>query len=237
MDNLERREILEKISYFLNEENPSTTEARVRGKLHQIATVNQEFILTARKDKEFKEILNNCDLNTADSMGIGFAFWRLGEKLKYRIAGIDLMWEILRIANDKKMKVFLAANSNGLSTWEETKEAINKIFPELQIEGVNLNKENPNCQLPITNYQIVFCNFGAPYQEKFLNSQKSDKIKLALGVGGSFDFITEKLKRAPLWMRKFGLEWLFRLIQQPKRIKRICRAVIIFPLKLIIIKK
>jgi N-acetylglucosaminyldiphosphoundecaprenol N-acetyl-beta-D-mannosaminyltransferase len=194
--------------------------------------------LQAQKDEEFKNILNSCDLNIADGAGIKFAFWKQGEKLKSRIAGADLMQEILRIAGDRGSGIFLVANKNGLSTWEETCDAILQRYPNLKIEGVNLDKNISGCGLQTTGCEIVFCNFGAPFQEKFLYSLKQvnyDKIRLVMGVGGSFDYLTGKMKRAPKWMRKIGLEWLFRLILGPKyRIKRIFKAIIIFPIKVII---
>jgi N-acetylglucosaminyldiphosphoundecaprenol N-acetyl-beta-D-mannosaminyltransferase len=77
------------------------------------------------------------------------------------------------------------------------------------------------------------CNFGAPWQEFFIRSQKNDIIKIGIGVGGTFDFWTGKVKRAPIFLRKIGLEWMWRLIQQPKRMRRIFRAVIIFPIRVI----
>lgn len=226
VDNLRKDEVLEKIENFLRED-----------KFHQIATINPEFILEAKKDKEFKSILNNCDLNIADGCGLKFAFWRRGQKLRARIAGVDLMRDILKIANDKNFKVFLVANNRGLSRWKEVRSGILKIYPKLDIEGADLDYKNSNFKLQITNYDVIFCNFGAPHQEKFLNSLKYAKIRLAMGVGGSFDFATGKLRRAPLWMRKIGLEWLFRFIQQPSRFRRIFNAVIIFPIKILFSKK
>jgi len=231
IDNLSRKEMLEKVKDFLNSDS-----------FHQIATVNPEFILKTQKDRGFKDILNSCDLNVADGFGIKLAFWRYGKNLKCRMAGIDLMMEILKVANEKKLKIFLATSSRGLSSWEETKEAINKKFPDLEINGVNISchseAEPKNLEiLRFAQDDIVFCNFGAPEQEKFLNSLKSAenaRIKLAIGVGGSFDYLTGKIRRAPKWMRQIGLEWLFRLILEPKyRFKRIWNAVIIFPIKII----
>ncbi len=222
VDNLEKKEILEKISHFLNEE-----------KFRQIATVNPEFILRAQKDEKFKNILNDCDLNVADGMGIEIAFWWLRSKLKNRLAGIDLMQEILKIANERKLKIFLAANRGGLGTWEEARGAILEKYPYLEVGGMNLERNNTEYRLSDAKYDVLFCNFGAPFQEKFLNSQKNGKIKLAVGVGGSFDYLTGKLKRAPKWMQFFGVEWLWRLMLQPKRIGRIFNAVIVFPIKLI----
>lgn len=223
VDNLDREEILEKISCFLSGEN-----------FHQVATVNPEFILEAQENEEFKGILNNCDLNIADGFGIKLAFFWLGKKLKCRITGIDLMWEILKIANAKKMKACLVANSNGLSTFQETKKSILKKYPDLIIDGTDVEKNNSSFSLKITDCDVLFCNFGAPFQEKFLDRKKNGTIKLAVGVGGSFDYITGKIRRAPLFMRKIGMEWLFRLWQQPKRIKRIWNAVVKFTFKIII---
>ncbi|MDO8529452.1 MAG: WecB/TagA/CpsF family glycosyltransferase, partial [bacterium] len=224
IDNLGKKEILEKVSDFLNEY-----------RFRQIATINPEIILAAQKDEEFKKILNNCDLNIADGAGVKFAFWRFGKRLKCRITGIDLMLEILKIANEKRLKIFLAANSDGLSAWEETRDAILNKYPSLRIEGENINIDYviSHQSSVIIDSNIIFCNFGAPYQEKFLNSAKGDKIRLTIGVGSGFDYLTGKLKRAPKWMRFFGFEWFWRLILQPKRIKRIFRAVIIFPIKII----
>jgi N-acetylglucosaminyldiphosphoundecaprenol N-acetyl-beta-D-mannosaminyltransferase len=247
IDNLSREETLEKISGFLTD-----------GKFHQIATVGPEFILEAQKNEEYKNILNNCNLNVADGFGIKCAFWRYGKKLKSRFAGVDLMQEILKIAEDRGLGVFLACRKDGLSNFQETKEAILKIYPGLIINGANLNPhpasevestlslrerglegegKNDYYKLQTINYKLILCNFGAPYQEIFLNSLKNDTIGIAMGVGGSFDFITGKVKRAPKFMRQIGLEWLWRLIKQPNRWKRIWNAVIVFPIKIILDKK
>jgi N-acetylglucosaminyldiphosphoundecaprenol N-acetyl-beta-D-mannosaminyltransferase len=221
VDNLDKSEILEKIRFFLSE-----------SKFHQIATINPEFILEAKKNQDFKDILNNCDLNVADGFGIRLAFWRFGKRLRCRLAGADLMMEILKIAGDLNLSIFLANKKDGLSSWEETRVAILKTYPNLKIYGANLENKPFSCSL-ITDPCILFCNFGAPHQELFINSQKCANIRLAMGVGGSFDFLTGKIQRAPHFMRKIGLEWLWRLIQQPKRMRRIFNAVVIFPIKII----
>lgn len=226
IDNLSRAKIFEKIESFL-----------AGDKMCQIATVNPEFILAAQQDEEFKNILNSCDLNVADGVGIWFAFLRFGTYLKTRIAGVDLMDEILKIAEKNNIKIFLAASSGGLSSWEEARDAIFQKYPKLQVSGANLSNNITGCKLPITDCSIILCSFGAPHQEKFLHSlksQKNDNIRLVVGVGGSFDYLTGKVKRAPRWMRQIGLEWLFRLLQEPRyRVKRIFNAVIIFPIKII----
>lgn len=226
IDNFSRAEILAKIKFFLQEK-----------KAHQIATINPEFILQAQKDNDFKNILNNCDLNVADGIGIWFAFLRQGKYLKNRLTGVDLMLEILKISAKKNLSIFLVSHSEALSSWEETRDVILKKYPNLKIAGIKIDKNSINSQLPVIDSSIVFCNFGAPQQEKLLYSlknQKNSKIRLLMGIGGSFDFLTGRIKRAPKCIRIAGLEWLWRFLQEPKyRAKRIFKAVIVFPIKII----
>jgi len=235
IDNFSKKEILEKIEFFLNEE-----------KLHQIATVNPEFILRAQKDSEFKSILNKTDLNVADGAGISYAFLRNGAHLENRIAGIDLMQEILQIADEKRLSLFLAIHRGGLSRFAEIKKTLNEKYPNIEIAGADVDPRKSKKMLAQIDHTLVFCNFGFPAQEKFINLLKNrqdaslqlkgsqGKIKIAMGVGGSFDFVTGKIQRAPLWMQQIGLEWLWRFIQEPRyRFKRIIRAVIVFPISIL----
>ena len=234
IDNFSGDEIEEKIKGFLKNE-----------RLNQIVTVNPEFIIEAQKDKDFKNAINKADLNVVDGVGIKFAFWRFGKSLKKRVAGVDLMWNILRIAEEEGSSVFLVANEDGISSWQDTAEAIKKSYPKLKISGINTGRsfcyfdsDIRDNIYKIKNYEILFCNFGAPDQDKFIASLKkrNKNIRLAMGAGGSFDFISGKIIRAPKWIRRVGLEWLWRLMMQPKRFKRIFKAIIIFPIKIVLNK-
>lgn len=227
IDNISKEEIFEKIEKYLSEP-----------RFRQIATVNPEFILEAQNNLIFKAVINCCSLNIADGFGITLAFWRYGKHLKYRMPGTDLMEEILRLADRKRLKLFLAVDKDGLSAFEEIRQTILKKYPDLTIEGADLDKDTDSCSA-IDKHDILFSNFGAPHQETFLNCQKNGTIRLAMGVGGGFDFLTGKTRRAPRFMRQIGLEWLWRAIQpQPwkfkiKRLKRIRNAIVIFPLKIL----
>lgn len=223
VDNLDKNEILARVSIFLQS-----------GKFHQVATVNPEFILTAQQDEEFKNILNSCDLNIADGAGLELACWKNGERLRARLAGADLLPEVLKIAQAQKLRVFVAINDDGLSHLEEVIEAVRADFEGLDVHGAELGKYSRN--YAIDNADILFCNYGAPDQEKFIKSVKSDTIRLAIGVGGSFEYLTGKLKRAPVWMRNCGLEWLWRLMQQSRRWRRIWSAVVVFPIRILFSK-
>lgn len=223
IDNLSKDEILARVSIFLQQKG-----------IHQIATVNPEFILLSQNDDDFRKILGSCDLNVADGFGLNLAFWKKGERLKIRLAGADLMLEILKIAQAQKLRLFVAISDTGLSHLDEVIRAMQAKFEGLEVHGAEIGKDSRN--YAIDNSDILFCNFGAPDQERFIKSVKSDTIRLAIGVGGSFDFLTGRLKRAPVWMRQCGLEWLFRLIQQPRRWKRIWNAVVVFPIKVLFSK-
>lgn len=231
VDNFYKNEIFKKIEGFLSE-----------NKFHQIATINPEFILEAQNNLCFRTVLNNCALNIADGFGIKLAFWKYGRHLKTRMAGADLMLEIFNIANKNNLEIFIVARKDGLSSLQEIKLAIAKIHPGLKINGVELDVDAIQC-LSIKRPCVLFCNFGAPYQEIFIDSQKDAIIRIAVGVGGSFDFLTKKIKRAPFFMSFVGLEWLWRIFQpqqwkfKQKRLKRIWKAVIIFPIKIILCKE
>lgn len=221
IETLSRKEILARVENFLDE--PS---------FHRIATVNPEFLLEAEKNDNFKKSLLDADLRVVDGFGIVLAGWLKGKCVE-RFPGADLMEEILRIAEQKKLNVFLAINKNGLSSFEEIKQAILKKYPNLEIIGEEVAISYYSSLPPEAvkyHSSIIFCNYGAPKQEIFLESlrQNSGNIRLAMGVGGSFDYLTGQQKRAPKCLRNIGLEWLWRLILQPKRFKRIWNATAVF---------
>lgn len=223
---LKKNEVLEKIEEFLSD-----------GKQHQIATPNPEIILKALQDEELFYILNNADLAVPDAMGVKIAGWLYGKNLK-RITGADLVKDILKLAEDKNLKAVIFNWKKSISDSEEIKTAINKIFPclNLMVETVGQEWKNYDWQ-KINEFvpAVVFTNSGASYQEKFVfhGLKKIPSAKLGMGVGGSFDFLTGKIARAPLIMRYIGLEWLWRLILEPWRIKRIYNAIFVFSFKFI----
>lgn len=235
IDNLSKKEIYAKLEIFLENEEMS-----------QIATVNPEIVLKAQEDEVLRNVINEASLSLADGIGIRFAFWRFGRHLRTRVTGIDLMWKILDLADKRNLSILLVANKNGLTTWEEARAAILKVYPNLKVNGISIDPQAGHYDRSIelsnlslkeghTTYDILFCNFGAPHQEKFIAelNRWNDLVRLAVGVGGSFEFIAGRISRAPRFMRIFGFEWFWRLIKQPKRIKRILRAVIVFPIKIL----
>jgi N-acetylglucosaminyldiphosphoundecaprenol N-acetyl-beta-D-mannosaminyltransferase len=208
-------------------------------KNHFITTPNPEIILKALKDEEFFCVLNKADLSLPDGIGIKIASWLIGENIK-RYTGVKLIEDILKIA-DKKTKIAVINSANGLSSKEDIKKFLNKKFSNILV--VNADKKTKISPKEVIDFEpdILFCNFGAPYQEKLIykNYKKITGLKIAAGIGGAFDYLSGNTKRAPLILRYFGLEWLYRLIfhkgknkeDRKKRLKRIYNAVFIFSKK------
>ncbi len=258
-NNLNREELFLKINDFLDSD-----------KQNYIVTPNPEIILKASKDEELFYILNKADLSLADGFGLKIAAFLNGKKLN-RFTGADTILDIFEIAQNRKKKVLIINNKNGLSSSSEISIALTNRYPGLEflIEDCDLsyNIDNQPKELINFNWQknnfftrfakkiekkindkleflvhnkllefepdILICNFGAPYQEKFIwhNFKKIPSIKLAIGIGGALDFLTGKIKRAPKIMRRMGLEWLWRFFRQPWRYKRMYQAVLVFAWK------
>ena len=227
-----------------------------------ICTPNPEMLLETQKNDEFLNILNSSLLNIPDGIGILWAAYNIKKHnsklkallnlpliafypnkfktvLKERVTGTDLLQKICEKANNTLYKIFLLGAGAGIA--EITKEKLLEHSPALNIvgtyEGSPEEKDKNEIISRVNNSQadLLFVAFGAPKQEIWIAETLKDlkTVKIAIGVGGAYDFISGKRKRAPLWMQKLGLEWFYRLIQEPTRIKRIYNAAIKFPYKII----
>lgn len=196
-----------------------------------VATLNPEIILTSYYDGSFRDIINNTDLNLCDGFGIKFAAALRGRKIKSRYTGVALADYLLKLAKEKNKKVLVVVCKNSLSSPEEIERGIEDKY-KLNARAEYFEEESFFSRDAGRGAEIVFVNFGAPRQEKFIseNRRKFPKARILVGIGGTFDFLTGKMKRAPVWMRKIGLEWLCRLIREPKRFRRIWNAVVVFPI-------
>lgn len=223
-----------------------------------IITVNPEMVLAAQNDTEFMKILNTSTINTADGTGLLWAantqndsrlisllklfkllFKKPNTPLPELIKGSDLMLNITERAAKNGTKIFLLGARPGVA--EQTKLQLEKKYSDITIVGTHSGSPSPYEEEKIkdlineTNPNILFVAYGAPAQEKWIarNLHKMPTIKVAIGVGGTFDYISGTIKRAPLFLQNLGLEWLYRLIKEPKRWKRIWNAVVIFPHKIL----
>ena len=240
-DRIAAEEIISKIEIFLSSNNQ-----------HYLVTLNPEMAVEAREDSYFQNIINQADLVIPDGMGIILAGKIINRKIPLeKISGIGLIYKICEAEFVKCKKIYLLGGRNQVA--KKAAEKLKQKYSCLNIVGAEKGIEIPNkfpslkkgvrgisergVEYEKLNQQLIqrineakpdilFVAFGAPKQEKWIaeNLKKMPSVKLAMGVGGSFDFISGKIKRAPLVFRKLGLEWLWRLILEPRRIKRIYTA-------------
>jgi len=231
VDNLSHKQVIKKIDHFLRGK---------RTKSKQITTVNPEFIMAARKDRLFRRIINRSFIATIDGIGLVLAADYLqGVKVRERVTGIDLIFTLSELAAKKGYSIFFLGAAPGVA--EKTATILEEKYPNLKVAGTfagTAKKEDEREILQLINSSepdILLVAYGAPKQDKWINRnlKKFKKPLLGIGIGGSFDYIAGKVKRAPKWIRALGLEWLYRLSHQPKRFERIVTASIRFPLAVV----
>lgn len=232
------------LSIRLDGLNLEEVKARITGYLadggfHMIVPVNPEFIMAARHDPELTRITNSGDLTVADGVGLKYAARIVKADIGQRITGVDLTYEIARIASEKGYSMFLLGAGNGVA--EKAAQKLTSVHPSLRIAGTYAGSPTePGVVERINNSgaDILLVAFGVPKQEKFIYANKERlNVSVAMCVGGTFDFIAGIVPRAPGWMRSAGLEWVFRLIKQPQRLNRIITATVRFPLAVVTDRK
>lgn len=231
IDNIDKKIAKEKIANCFNNEKPCF-----------ITTPNPEIILEAQENEELFYILNKANISLADGFGLKMAAKLMSKKIE-RYTGADLSVDLLSLAQKENKKVLILNWTKSLSTKDEIKKAIEINYPNLNFLILNSDREsNKNIDWQKINKfqaEILLVNFGAYFQEKFiyLNKHKFKNLKIAVGIGGALDFLSGKIKRAPKTIRALGIEWLWRLYQEPrKRCKRIFKAVFVFSFKVFIWK-
>ncbi len=212
------------------EEACARAEALVDGGgVHRFATVNPEFVMTAQRDAHFRAALESCDLALADGVGITLAARMRGEPLRGRVTGVELTQRLCALAARRGWGVFLLGAAPGIA--ERAAEELRRCSPGLRIAGCWAGSPRPeqragiDARIAAARPQFLFVAYGAPAQDVWLSEfaarRSSDSPGLlAMGVGGTFDYLAGVRRMAPRWMRSLGLEWLFRLIDQPSRWRR-----------------
>lgn len=192
---------------------------------HIVFTPNVEMIMLSQKDEKFKKILNLSDLNVPDGIGVIWASKYFGEKLYERVTGFDLMMSLMPELERLQKRVFLLGAKEGVA--EKAKDNLKKNFKNLNICGVYhgyFKKDENDKVIEMINSssaEVVFVAMGMKKQEEWIcKNKKKLKCKLIMGVGGSFDVLAGEVKRAPKIFQRLGLEWLYRLVTQPWRYKR-----------------
>lgn len=217
IDNLTMEEVLKKIRDFLED-----------GKQHYIVLPYSEFIVRTQKDAGFRKILNEADLSLCESRGLYLILKFLKKPITESINGVDLIYNL-------RGKIFLLGGRKEVVEKARQKLGDKVIGAEHGHQDLDLLR-NGNVRSKVIDKinkvepEILLVGLGSPKQEKLIydNLKKMPSVKLAIGVGGAFDFISGHVRRAPRFLQQIGLEWLWRLILQPWRIKRIYNGVIKF---------
>ncbi len=190
-----------------------------------VITANSLMVMKATENILFKRILNDAKIITPDGIGLIWASNFLGQPLKSRVTGIDLTKRLLRLCAFKGYRLFLLGSSPGITT--KIKMGLEENFPGIKIVGFHhgffSKKEEVLIIEEITRSQpdIIFVGLGSPAQEKWINrNYYAFDQGVFVGVGGSFDVLSGQVKRAPFIFQRLGLEWLYRLIREPYRWRR-----------------
>ncbi|MUP38465.1 WecB/TagA/CpsF family glycosyltransferase [Labilibaculum euxinus] len=188
----------------------------------QHIVVNAAKLVHMQTDTELYKSVVASDIINADGMAVVWAAGLLGEPLPERVSGVDLMQELVILAAKKKYRIFFFGGKE-----EVVSEVVRKytsVFGEEIIAGFRngyFNKDQEAdiaAQIAASNADILFVAISSPTKEIFLNTYKDQlKVSFIMGVGGSFDVVAGKVKRAPLWMQNSGLEWFYRFLQEPRR--------------------
>jgi len=198
------------------------------GKSHQVVTVNADFLRLAQMDAAYRALLNRADLAVADGMPIVWLSHLRGEPLPERVAGIELVEESCRLAARDGVGVFLLGAAPGVA--ESAGRELIKRHPGLSVAGVlspsfgdwsAAEERRIVDTIRAAGRCILFVAFGAPRQDQFIAAHLAElDAPIAIGVGCAFDLIVGTKRRAPAWMRRFGLEWTWRLMQEPRRLAK-----------------
>ncbi len=224
-DQVTVEEALERIESLSVEARRNCLPARM------VVTVNVQILVTARHHcRALIPIINEAPLVVADGMPLVLLSRIFGPRLPERVAGSDLIYGIIKIAEHRGLRVFFLGGEE-----EHTRKAVESLLalhPDLQVAGVasprverfpqgdQLADEEKLCRnISESGTDILLVCFGCPKQELFIN-RNAERLKgmVAIGLGGTLNFVSGKITRAPHWMRRLALEWLHRVIQEPRRL-------------------
>lgn len=215
VDPVTMREVLNRIEKFIEERIPRI-----------VITADASGIVLAQKDPRWRDILLKADLVTPDSYGIIWASRKLGSPIAERVTGVDLVVELCALSESKGYRLFFLGAAPGVA--EKAAEKMKKRFPGIHIAGTHHGyfseaEENSIVEkIRVARSDVLFVAMGIPRQEKFIAKHLYEMaVPVSIGVGGSFDVLSGLTKRAPYLVQKIHLEWLWRLLMNPKKWRKV----------------
>jgi N-acetylglucosaminyldiphosphoundecaprenol N-acetyl-beta-D-mannosaminyltransferase len=195
------------------------------GPTRLVATVNPEFVMRARRDGRFRQALEGASLSLADGIGVVWAMRRRGCPQVERVPGSDLVPLLVQACAARGRRLFLLGAGPGVA--EEAARRLEAAHPGLRVAGTHAGSPHPEDdaetlrRIAVARPDLLLVAYGAPQQELWIirNRQRLE-VPVAIGVGGTLDFLAGRVRRAPRWMRRTHLEWLWRLALQPSRVRR-----------------
>ncbi len=222
IDNITEDEAVERIASFIAERGP-----------RHVVTVNPEFVMEARRNSAFRRVLHAADLATPDGAGLLLAARLQGQRFHERVTGIELTERLAAEAAQRGWRIFLLGAAPGVA--EQAAAVLQQRNPGLVIAGCYagspLPADEPHIRAMIAAMRpdILLVAYGHPKQDLWIaRNQPLMRVPVAIGVGGTFDEIAGIVPRAPAWLHRLGLKWVYRLYLQPWRWRRIMVAVPLF---------
>ncbi|MBR9884886.1 MAG: WecB/TagA/CpsF family glycosyltransferase [Oceanospirillales bacterium] len=191
------------------------------GRFTQHVVVNVAKIVNMQRDAQLNASVRECDIINIDGMGVVLGARMLGHDVPERVAGVDLFHELLAMSARKGYSVYLLGAKEEIVA--ETARRAQLLYPGLKLAGFHHGYFWDDEQAMVdkvreSGAQLLFVAITSPKKENFINRWRDQLgVSFVMGVGGTFDVVAGKVKRAPLWMQRWGLEWLYRVIQEPKR--------------------
>jgi N-acetylglucosaminyldiphosphoundecaprenol N-acetyl-beta-D-mannosaminyltransferase len=201
--------------------------ARLRDRPRYVCTGNLDHLAIAAADPEFRRAYEEADLVVADGAPVVWLARLGGTPLKERVAGSDLFWTLGEASSTEGITLFFLGGVEGAA--DEAKAVLESRYPGVKIVGTycppfatfatDEEQDRIRDVVKAAKPDVLLVAFGAPKQEKWIAKNKERLgVPIAIGVGGSFEMASGKLKRAPVWMQRAGLEWFYRFAQQPRRL-------------------
>ncbi|MDP9111669.1 MAG: WecB/TagA/CpsF family glycosyltransferase [Candidatus Eremiobacteraeota bacterium] len=195
------------------------------GRAAQIVTLGTEMVVYAQRDERFREIVNGCALSLCDTVGLLTVARRRGATLRERVTGVELIEHLCSAAAAAGLSIYLMGSAEGVAA--DAAGILETRYPGLRVAGARSGffsaQEVPGIveEIRTSQAQLLFTGLGSPRQEFWLAENLAlTGCGVGVGVGGSFDVISGRVRRAPLVWRRLNLEWLYRLASEPKRWRR-----------------